>query len=138
MESLSSSNVRLFSTKGGCLFLSSEMNLHIPWSPSCIISRSVDLSVRSEFIQRNLAYLQEEIRISDQNMVLNYFYDPVAAYLEVFINSIHLVLFSCKYGFQIHDKMAANSSIFILQKHVSGFQLLIQFLTWFHWKSSYT
>ena len=47
MESLSSSNVRLFLTKEGCLFLSAEMNLHIPWSPLCIISRSVDLPVGS-------------------------------------------------------------------------------------------
>ena len=124
-----------------CVIWNEELNLHIlesrKWfSNDCEEDGFMEI-VRSEFIQRKLAYLQEEIGISDQNTILNY-YDPVAAYLEVFINSIHLVLFSCKCGFQIHDKMAANSSIFILQKHVSGFQLLIQFLTWFHWKSSYT
>ena len=47
MESLSSSNVRLFLTKGGCLFLSFEMNFHIPWSPLCIISKSEDFPVGS-------------------------------------------------------------------------------------------
>ena len=47
MESLSSSNVGLFLSKGGCLFLSFEMNFHIPWSPLCIISISEDLPVGS-------------------------------------------------------------------------------------------
>ena len=124
-----------------CVIWNEELNLHILESRKWFLNDCEEDGfmeiVRSEFIQRKLAYLQEEIGISDQNTVLNY-YDPVAAYLEVFINSIHLVLFSCKCGLQIHDKMAANSSIFILQKHVSRFQLLIQFLTWFHWKSSYT
>ena len=100
-----------------CVVWNEELNLHILESRKCFSNDCEEDGfmeiVRSEFIQRKLAYLQEEIGISDQNTVLNY-YDPVAAYLEVFINSIHLFLFSCKCGFQIHDKMAANSSIFIL------------------------
>ena len=49
MESLSSSNVRLFLSNGGWIFPSFEMNFDIPWSPLCIISRSEDLvwSIRS-------------------------------------------------------------------------------------------
>ena len=98
-------------------------------------------TVRLELIQRQFTYLQQETGISYQNMVFIYFYDPVAAYLKVFINSTHSVLFNYKYGFHIHDQLPINSSIFILlylQKHVPRFQLLSQFLTWFHWKWNYT
>ena len=95
-------------------------------------------TVRLELIQRQLTYLKQEIEIFNQNMVFNYFYGPVAAYLMVFINSSHSILFSCKYGFQIHDELPISSSIYILQKHILGVQLLSQFLTWFHWKWNYT
>ena len=95
-------------------------------------------TVRSEFIQRQLTYLKQETKIFNQNMVFNYFYDPIVVYREVIINSSRSVLLSCKYGFQIHDELPISSSIFILQKYILGFQLLSQFLTWLHWKWDYT
>ena len=50
MESLSSSNVRLFLSNGGGLFLSFEMNFDIPWSPLLIISKSEVLPVSQIFV----------------------------------------------------------------------------------------
>ena len=99
--------------KDMCMTLNKELNQHIleskKWvSDDCEKFSSMEI-VKLELIQRQFTYLEQEIEIFNHNTVFNYFYDLVAAYLEVFINSIHSVLFSCKYGFQIHDK---NRSIF--------------------------
>ena len=125
-----------------CVALNKELNQHIldskKWFLDDCEKNGFMETVRSEFIQRQLTYLKQEIEIFNQNMVFNYFYDSVATYLKVFINSIHSVLFSCKYGFQTHDEIPVNSSIFILLKHISRVQLLSHFLTWFHWKHDFT
>ena len=50
IDSLSSSNVRLFLSNGGWIFRSFEMNFDIPWDPLCIISRSEVLPVSQIFV----------------------------------------------------------------------------------------
>ena len=50
MESLSSSNVRLFLTNEGWLFSSFERNFDIPWAPLFIISRLEVLPVSQIFV----------------------------------------------------------------------------------------
>ena len=50
MESLSSSNVRLFLSNEGWLFSSFEMNFDIPWAPLFIISRSEVLPISQIFV----------------------------------------------------------------------------------------
>ena len=50
MESLSSSNVRLFLSKGGWIFPSFEMNFDIPWVPLSIICKSEVLPVSQIFV----------------------------------------------------------------------------------------
>ena len=94
--------------------------------------------VRSEFIHRKLAYLQEEIGISDQNMVLNYFYDPVADYIKEFIESRFQYTFYDKSENQNCRHMMIAVPIFILLIHRSRFSLCIQILVWLHWKHDFT
>ena len=50
MESLSSSDVRLFLSKGGWIFPSFEMNFDIPWVPLSIIYKSEVLPVSQIFV----------------------------------------------------------------------------------------
>ena len=125
-----------------CVIWNEELNLHIlesrKWfSNDCEEDGFMEI-VRSEFIQRKLAYLQEEIGISDQNMVLNYFYDPVADYIKEFIESRFQYRFYDKSENQNCRQMMIVVPIFILLIHRSRLSLSIQILVWLHWKHDFT
>jgi hypothetical protein len=113
---------------------------HSPIPFSGLKNEDVNVSTGAYFSQGKYVHLeQKEHEFTINTEVTGHdFYDPIAAYLEDFINFNPLSWFLSKCGVHIQSELSFHFQIFIFTKQVQEIWLVDQFLEWLLWKSAYT
>jgi hypothetical protein len=85
-----------------------------------------------------LEQYQAEVTFYCHNFTSSSFHDPVAIYMEEFMDSRFQSSFHDKSENQTYNQVLIFVLVFILLKHIQRVWLVNQFLVWLHWKHDFT